>query len=216
MRKAIAAYYGLVSFVDHNVGRLVKALEDNGLAGETRVIYTSDHGDNLGARGLWGKSNMYEELAAVPMIMAGPEVPQGSHAPSQSRSWIASRPSSIASGLKPHPERPGSAGFAAPRCRQRKGAGAHGDERISRSRRRDRRFHDPQGQVQIRLLRRHACAIVRSRSRSLRTAQSRAGRRLSRACGGLRNGVAQGGRSRGGGRAGPQRSGCEDQGAWRT
>ena len=62
VRKAIAAYFGLVSFVDHNVGRLVKALEDNGLAGDTRIIYTSDHGDNLGTRGLWGKSNMYEEF----------------------------------------------------------------------------------------------------------------------------------------------------------
>ena len=72
VRKAIAAYFGLVSFVDHNVGRLVKALEDNGLSGDTRVIYTSDHGDNLGTRGLWGKSNMYEESAGVPMIMAGP------------------------------------------------------------------------------------------------------------------------------------------------
>ena len=77
VRKAIAAYFGLVSFVDHNVGRLVKALEDAGLAGDTRIIYTSDHGDNLGTRGLWGKSNMYEESAGVPMIMAGPEVPQG-------------------------------------------------------------------------------------------------------------------------------------------
>jgi choline-sulfatase len=77
VRKAIAAYFGLVSFVDHNVGRLMKALEDNGLCGETRIIYTSDHGDNLGTRGLWGKSNMYEESAAVPMIMAGPEVPRG-------------------------------------------------------------------------------------------------------------------------------------------
>lgn len=35
------------------------------------MIYTSDHGDNLGTRGLWGKSNMYEESAGVPMIMAG-------------------------------------------------------------------------------------------------------------------------------------------------
>jgi choline-sulfatase len=77
VRRAIAAYYGLVSFVDHNVGRLVKALEDNGLSGDTRIIYTSDHGDNLGTRGLWGKSNMYEESAAVPMIMAGPDVPEG-------------------------------------------------------------------------------------------------------------------------------------------
>jgi choline-sulfatase len=77
VRKAIAAYFGLVTFVDHNVGRLLKSLEANDLAGSTRVIYTSDHGDNLGTRGLWGKSNMYEESAGVPMIMAGPEVPEG-------------------------------------------------------------------------------------------------------------------------------------------
>ena len=77
LRKAIAAYFGLVSFVDHNVGRLLATLEATGLERETRVIYTSDHGDNLGTRGLWGKSCMYEEAAGVPLIMAGPEVPQG-------------------------------------------------------------------------------------------------------------------------------------------
>ena len=77
LRKAIASYFGLVSFVDHNIGRLLGVLERTGLVDETRVIYTSDHGENLGTRGLWGKSTMYEESAGVPMIMAGPEVPQG-------------------------------------------------------------------------------------------------------------------------------------------
>jgi choline-sulfatase len=77
LRKAIAAYFGLVSFVDHNVGRLTSALDSLGLAGDTRVIYTSDHGDNLGTRGLWGKSSMYEESVGVPMIMAGPDIPKG-------------------------------------------------------------------------------------------------------------------------------------------
>jgi choline-sulfatase len=77
VRKAIAAYYGLVSFLDHNVGRLIRALKATGLADSTRVIYTSDHGDNLGARGLWGKSNMYEDAAGVPLIMAGPDIPHG-------------------------------------------------------------------------------------------------------------------------------------------
>jgi choline-sulfatase len=42
------------------------------------VLYSSDHGDNLGTRRLWGKSTMYEESAGVPMILAGPEVPEGS------------------------------------------------------------------------------------------------------------------------------------------
>jgi choline-sulfatase len=77
VRRAIAAYFGMVSFVDDNVGRLLKALASTGLLATTRVVYTSDHGDNLGTRGLWGKSNMYEESAGVPLIMAGPEVPQG-------------------------------------------------------------------------------------------------------------------------------------------
>jgi choline-sulfatase len=77
VRRAVAAYYALVSFLDHNVGRVLGALEGASLSGTTRVIYTSDHGDNLGSRGLWGKSVMYDESAAVPFVVAGPEVPAG-------------------------------------------------------------------------------------------------------------------------------------------
>ncbi len=76
-RLAIASYYGLCSFLDDNIGRVLAALEEAGLADRTRVIYTSDHGENLGARGLWGKSNMYEEAVAVPLIVAGPDLPAG-------------------------------------------------------------------------------------------------------------------------------------------
>jgi choline-sulfatase len=76
-RTAIAAYYGLVSWLDHNVGRILTALERTGLAQTTRVIYSSDHGDNLGVRGLWGKSNLYRESVDVPLIMAGPDINQG-------------------------------------------------------------------------------------------------------------------------------------------
>ena len=77
LRRAVAAYFGLVSFVDRNVGRLLDALAATGLAENTRVLYSSDHGDNLGTRRLWGKSTMYEESAGVPMIFAGPDVPRG-------------------------------------------------------------------------------------------------------------------------------------------
>lgn len=77
VRRAIAGYCGLVSFMDERMGQVLSALEASGLAGETLVIYTSDHGDNLGARGLWGKSTMYEESAGVPMILAGPGVTAG-------------------------------------------------------------------------------------------------------------------------------------------
>lgn len=77
IKEALKGYLGLCSFVDHNVGRVVDALEAAGLGDETRIIYTSDHGEALGKRGLWGKSTMFEESAAIPLIMAGPDVAAG-------------------------------------------------------------------------------------------------------------------------------------------
>jgi len=76
-RRALANYYGMVSFVDDNVGQILAAIDANGLGPTTRVIYTADHGDNLGTRGLWGKSTMYYESAGVPLIMAGPDIAHG-------------------------------------------------------------------------------------------------------------------------------------------
>ena len=77
LRRAIAAYYGLCSFVDDNIGKVLQALHEAGLTANTRILYTSDHGDNLGARGLWGKSTMYEEVAGVPLIIKGADIPEG-------------------------------------------------------------------------------------------------------------------------------------------
>jgi len=74
---AMASYYGLCSWLDHNVGQILAALKTSGTLDNTTVVYTSDHGDNLGARGLWGKSNLYQESVSVPLIMAGPNVPHG-------------------------------------------------------------------------------------------------------------------------------------------
>ena len=75
VRRAVAGYYGLSSFMDEQVGKVLAALENCGLAGETRIAYTSDHGDSLGARGMWGKSMMYDEVAGAPVILAGPDIP---------------------------------------------------------------------------------------------------------------------------------------------
>jgi len=75
--KAVAAYFGLCTFVDSLIGEVLETLETVGLGETTRVVYTSDHGDNVGARGLWGKSNMYEESAGIPLILAGPDVTAG-------------------------------------------------------------------------------------------------------------------------------------------
>jgi len=77
VKRALAGYFGLVSYLDENIGKVLRALEETGLAAGTRIMYTSDHGDNLGARGLWGKSTMYEEIVSVPLILAGPGVPPG-------------------------------------------------------------------------------------------------------------------------------------------
>lgn len=74
---ARSAYYGLCTWLDHNVGEILSALEASGMMDNTTIVYGSDHGDNLGARGLWGKSTFYEESVAVPLIMAGPDVAAG-------------------------------------------------------------------------------------------------------------------------------------------
>lgn len=74
---AMAAYYGLCTWLDHNIGQIIAGLEETGFLENTTVIYTSDHGDNVGARGLWGKSNLYQESVSVPLIMAGPGVAPG-------------------------------------------------------------------------------------------------------------------------------------------
>lgn len=77
VKRVMAAYYGACTHLDRQIGKVLRALEETGLAEETRIIYTSDHGENLGRRGLWGKFTMYEESAGIPLIMAGPDVPQG-------------------------------------------------------------------------------------------------------------------------------------------
>ncbi|MAH83862.1 MAG: sulfatase [Rhodospirillaceae bacterium TMED8] len=75
VKRAQAGYLGLISFMDEQIGIVLSALEKAGLQNETRVLYTTDHGDNMGVRGAWGKSLMYEEPAAVPLILSGPDIP---------------------------------------------------------------------------------------------------------------------------------------------
>ena len=76
VRIARSAYFGMVSLLDHHIGTILSALSDFGHSENTRIIYTSDHGDNIGHRGMWGKSVMYEESCGIPMIMAGPDIPE--------------------------------------------------------------------------------------------------------------------------------------------
>ena len=71
------AYFGLCSFLDDQVGAVLGALDASGAADDTHVIFTSDHGDMAGNRGLWAKSHMFEDSVGIPMIMRGPGVPAG-------------------------------------------------------------------------------------------------------------------------------------------
>ena len=72
-----AAYYGLCTFLDEQVGRVLEALERSGQAENTRIIYVSDHGEMLGEHGLWWKCALYEGSAGIPLIAAGPDLPRG-------------------------------------------------------------------------------------------------------------------------------------------
>ena len=73
----LRSYYGTTTYLDRNIGKVLAALEETGLRDDTLIFYTSDHGENLGTRRGWGKSNMYEEACNIPMILSGPDVPAG-------------------------------------------------------------------------------------------------------------------------------------------
>ena len=72
-RGKIAAYYAMIELIDHNVGRMLDALERTGQADNTLVIFTSDHGEMLGDHGLLLKGcRFYEGLVHVPLILRWP------------------------------------------------------------------------------------------------------------------------------------------------
>ena len=72
-----AAYWALVHRVDMMIGQIMQALESNGLAENTLIVYTSDHGDMQGEHGLWWKHVFYEESVKVPLIVSWPGVIAG-------------------------------------------------------------------------------------------------------------------------------------------
>jgi arylsulfatase A-like enzyme len=72
-RRLIANYWGLVTQVDLSVGAILDALENLGLADNTIVVYTSDHGDMMGSHRLLAKTVMYEEAVKVPWLMRLPQ-----------------------------------------------------------------------------------------------------------------------------------------------
>lgn len=73
VKLAREAYYARVEWTDHQIGEVLKALKASPFASDTIVIYTSDHGENLGEHGLWWKNCMFDCAARVPLIVSWPK-----------------------------------------------------------------------------------------------------------------------------------------------
>jgi choline-sulfatase len=76
-RKRVASYYGSLAQMDDCLGRVLKALTRLHLDRKTIVVYTSDHGEMLGALGLWNKFQFYEGSCGVPLLIRKPDVAPG-------------------------------------------------------------------------------------------------------------------------------------------
>jgi len=73
-KEIMSVYYGMVSQMDHHVGRIIDYLEKAGLLDNTLVVFTSDHGDYMGNHGLWWKGlPAFEDIHKVPFIVSHPQ-----------------------------------------------------------------------------------------------------------------------------------------------
>ncbi len=77
IRRARQGYYAAISYVDEKIGMVLDALRSTGLDSGTIVVFTADHGEFLGERGLWYKMSFLEQAARVPLFLSGPELPVG-------------------------------------------------------------------------------------------------------------------------------------------
>ncbi len=80
VRAARRAVFGRTTMIDDFFARILRLLADLGMTGDTLVVYTSDHGDMLGERGLWFKCVPHEPSVKVPLIFRGPGIPAGRRA----------------------------------------------------------------------------------------------------------------------------------------
>lgn len=77
IKQHIADYYAMISHADHCIGRIIQALEDKGELDNTIIVFAGDNGLAVGQHGLMGKQNIYDHSIHIPLIMAGPGIPQG-------------------------------------------------------------------------------------------------------------------------------------------
>ncbi|MBI2438106.1 MAG: sulfatase-like hydrolase/transferase [Lentisphaerae bacterium] len=78
LQEMMALTYGMITHVDHEIGRVLKALQDRGLADETMVVFLSDHGDMMGDHGLIGKGPFtFQGCVRIPTIVSAPDLSAG-------------------------------------------------------------------------------------------------------------------------------------------
>jgi arylsulfatase A-like enzyme len=77
IRDQLAEYYGLITHMDEQIGRILAALRQSGHGGNTIIIFAADNGLAMGSHGLLGKQCVFEHSMRVPLIVAGPGIPRG-------------------------------------------------------------------------------------------------------------------------------------------
>ncbi|MGI9336723.1 MAG: sulfatase-like hydrolase/transferase [Gammaproteobacteria bacterium] len=77
LRRVSAGYFGLITHLDEQIGQVIDAADGLGLLSDTRLLYTSDHGESYGNHGMFGKCQLLETAAAVPLVMSGPDIAAG-------------------------------------------------------------------------------------------------------------------------------------------
>ncbi|MGH7144793.1 MAG: sulfatase-like hydrolase/transferase [Planctomycetota bacterium] len=102
LRQVHAMYMGMTTWVDDTVGRLLAALQRSGLAENTIVVFTSDHGENMGSHGRMGKSTLNEESIRIPLCVSGPSIARG-HVSTRIASLVDLAPTLLTCAGQPTP-----------------------------------------------------------------------------------------------------------------
>jgi choline-sulfatase len=169
IRDARRAYFGACSYIDANVGKLLQTLEDTGLIDDTIIVFSGDHGDMLGERGLWYKMHWFEMAARVPLLISA----RGNSRRPGQRRGVHRRPAADLRRTGRRQLEPTAAG--------RPLAGS-APARAGRARRSVRRIHgrrhhqpaddDPPRRLQIHLQRRRPVPALRCAQRPARTGRT--------------------------------------------
>ncbi len=77
VRRHLHDYYACISSIDHNIGRILKTLDELGERERTLIVFSADHGLAIGSHGLFGKQSLYEHSMKSPLIFVGPGIPKG-------------------------------------------------------------------------------------------------------------------------------------------